>query len=305
MNYYSALRRSGKVLDAYFEQSKDVLHNASKGHIREVILNKVIRPFLPPCYGLSGGEAFDSTGVVSRQLDLVVYDALYSYTIPYAEGFIQFPCESVYGNIEIKSMLDKEEFENAIKNIASLKSLKRESTHSWTVTPQVQISINGLPGDFGRNKYFGIIFAYNSVSVESVMQYLHILGAIPAAYRPNAIVLYDKKTIIFQAVDEQLQAYQSDDFNKYIALDCGEDVLAVFIGLLINYTRYTLLKVADIPVLTNTVLQDILDHNIKEKKSRYIEYIKSKWVEKDGVRVELSEKELAEYHEMIYRALYG
>ena len=78
MDYFTALRRSGKILDAYFEQSKDILHNASKGTIRESILNRVIRPFLPSCYGLSGGEAFDSEGNVSKQLDLVVYDSVFS-----------------------------------------------------------------------------------------------------------------------------------------------------------------------------------------------------------------------------------
>lgn len=110
MDYYSALQKSGKILESYFEQSKDILHGGSKGTIRENIINKVIRPFLPFCYGISGGEAFDNQGNVSKQLDIVIYDAVFSYTVPYIDNFIQFPCESIYGNIEVKSMLNKEEF---------------------------------------------------------------------------------------------------------------------------------------------------------------------------------------------------
>lgn len=121
VDYFSALKRSGKILEAYFEQSKDILHSGSKGIIRENIIDKVIRPFLPSCYGLSGGEVFDSAGNVSKQLDLVVYDSIFSYYIPYIDNFIQFPCESIYGNIEIKSFLDKEELNTAIENIKSMK----------------------------------------------------------------------------------------------------------------------------------------------------------------------------------------
>lgn len=189
MDFYSALRRSSKILDAYFEQSRDVIHNGSKGTTREEIINKVIRPFLPPCYGISGGEAFDTKGNVSKQLDVVVYDSVFSYIVPYTDYFIQFPCESVYGSIEVKSMLNKEEFEKAINNIASLKRLRRKGTHSWQVTPQVSISINGKPNDKNRNPYFGMVFAYDSVSPQTVCEYLQDLQA-PARLLPNAIVLY-------------------------------------------------------------------------------------------------------------------
>lgn len=68
MNYYSALIKSGEIFEGYFEQSKNILHNDSKGTVRENIVNKVIRPFLPACYGLSGGEAFDNEGDTSKEL---------------------------------------------------------------------------------------------------------------------------------------------------------------------------------------------------------------------------------------------
>ena len=237
------------------------MHRGSKGTVRENIVNQVIRPFLPACYGMSGGEAFDNEGNTSRQLDLVVYDAVFSYVIPYIDGFMQFPCESIYGNIEIKSYLNSEEFENAIKNIASMKSLKRKGTHSWTVTPQVAIQVNGKPNDTDRNPYFGIIFAYDSVEVETILKYVSELE-YTSDLLPNMIVLYSKKTIMIQAKNEQIEAYPKNNFNRYVALECGDETLAVFIGLLINFTRHTLLAAADIPSQTNSALQRILERNI-------------------------------------------
>lgn len=275
MNYYSALIKSGKILEGYFEQSKNILHNGSKGTVRENIVNKVIRPFLPACYGLSGGEAFDSEGNTSKQLDLVVYDSVFSYIIPYIDNYIQFPCESIYGNIEIKSFLNKDELMKAIDNIKSMKSLKREGTHSWTVTPLVSIKINGLPDNTDRNPYFGIIFAYDSVEALTVLNYLENLD-IPSSLLPNAIVLYSKRTIIFQATDSNIEGFPSNDFNKYVMLNCGEETLAVFIGLLINFTRYSLLWVADVPKEINKALERILNDNIQNKSIKEISVLTNK-----------------------------
>lgn len=275
MNYYSALIKSGKILEGYFEQSKNILHNGSKGTVRENIVNKVIRPFLPACYGLSGGEAFDSEGNTSKQLDLVVYDSVFSYIIPYIDNYIQFPCESIYGNIEIKSFLNKDELMKAIDNIKSMKSLKREGTHSWTVTPLVSIKINGLPDNTDRNPYFGIIFAYDSVEALTVLNYLENLD-IPSNLLPNAIVLYSKRTIIFQATDSNIEGFPSNDFNKYVMLNCGEETLAVFISLLINFTRYSLLWVADVPKEINKALERILNDNIRNKSIKEISVLTNK-----------------------------
>lgn len=275
MNYYTALIKSGKILEGYFEQSKNILHNGSKGTVRENIVNKVIRPFLPACYGLSGGEAFDSEGNTSKQLDLVVYDSVFSYIIPYIDNYIQFPCESIYGNIEIKSFLNKDELMKAIDNIKSMKSLKREGTHSWTVTPLVSIKINGLPDNTDRNPYFGIIFAYDSVEALTVLNYLENLD-IPSSLLPNAIVLYSKRTIIFQATDSNIEGFPSNDFNKYVMLNCGEETLAVFIGLLINFTRYSLLWVADVPKEINKALERILNDNIQNKSIKEISVLTNK-----------------------------
>lgn len=269
MDYYAALKRTGKILEGYFDQSKDIFHNGSKGTVREQIVNKIIRPYLPSCYGLSGGEAFDKEGNTSKQLDLVVYDSVFSYIVPYMDNFIQFPCESIYGNIEIKSYLNKDELQKAVENIKSVKCLKRKGTHSWTVTPQVSISINGLPKDCNRNPYFGVIFAYDSVDVATVLDYLKKTD-ITSNLLPNAIILYSKRTIIMQAKGNSIEAFPCNDFDKYVALYCGNETLALFIGLLINFTRYTLLSAAEIPVQINRSLGRILDKNIADDTKQEI-----------------------------------
>lgn len=53
-------------------------------------------------------------------------------------------------------------------------------------------------------------------------------------------------------------------------LNCGEETFAIFIGLLINFTRYSLLSAADVPDQVNKVLGRILEENINEGSVREI-----------------------------------
>jgi len=182
MDYYTALLKSGKILDAYFEQSKDILHNGNKGTVRE--------------------------------------------------------------------------------NIKSLKRLKRQGTHSWTVTPLVSIQVNGLPNNTDRNPYFGIIFAYDSLEPSTILEHMKTIN-IPTSLLPNVIVLYRRNAIIIQAKNQFIEGFPYNDFDKYVLLDCGDETFAIFIGLLINFTRYSLLSVADVPEQINKALERIFQDNLK------------------------------------------
>lgn len=113
--------------------------------MREYILNSIIRPFLPKRYGLTNSECFDAIGKTSKQLDIAIYDDLFPYAIPYGD-YKLLPFESVYGAIEVKSLLNKESFFESIDNIASLKSLPREPTGKYQVLPNWEIEIAGMSG---------------------------------------------------------------------------------------------------------------------------------------------------------------
>lgn len=107
------------------------------------------------------------------------------------------------------------------------------------------------------------------------MNYLENLD-IPSNLLPNAIVLYSKRTITFQATYSNIEGFPSNDFNKYVMLNCGEETLAVFIGLLINFTRYSLLWVADVPKEINKALERILNDNIRNKSIKEISVLTNK-----------------------------
>jgi len=257
MDYYiEMLRKCIARIEADFEFSAIIDHNASKGTFREQIVKKFLRPFLPNAYGISGGQAFDADGNISKQLDVVIYDALHSYVAPYMEDFIYFPCESVYGNIEIKSVLTKQSFMESIENIASLKALKRDSIDTYYVNPIKELRINNVTWDIqATNEYFGVIFAYESVAPDTVMEY--ITKAVEDGFDrnnlPNVIVLFKEKTIIsrYHKCDEnEFELHPLKDFSGYYMMNYNEDLLAEFLVLLFVVLRCIELKAMDIEALS-------------------------------------------------------
>lgn len=263
MNFYlEMLKKSINRIEADFDFSRIIDHNSSKGTFREQIIKKFLRPFLPGCYGISGGQAFSSDGSLSKQLDIVIYDQLYSYVAPYMEDFIYFPCESVYGNIEIKSNLNMQSFIEAVDNIASLKSLKREKIDTYYSNPMKRLDIKNVNWDIQTtNEYFGIIFAYESVKAETVLSYIQEgvgNGIFDRENLPNLIVLLKERKIIcrYLKIRECEYVIQTlKEFSGYCVEECGENTLSEFMIHLLVMLRNIDLRAMDIQDLSK-ILQD-------------------------------------------------
>lgn len=266
MDYYiEMIRKCIARIEADFEFSAIIDHNSAKGAFREEIVKKFFRPFLPNAYGISGGQAFGADGTISKQLDVVIYDAIYSYIAPYMKDFAYFPCESVYGNIEIKSVLNSQSFKEAVENIASLKALKRERIETYYVNPIKKLELKGFSWDIEQtNEYFGVIFAYESVEPKTVMEY--IIKAVKEdgfdrEKLPNIIVLFKEKVIIsrFHKCGEgKYEIHPLKHFEGYCMLNCGKDLLSEFLILLLIMLRCIELKAMDIETLSKKIHTQIL-----------------------------------------------
>ena len=78
MKFLQALRNSASKLSAEFEDSKLFSHSGEKGEFREQIISQLLKPFLPSCYGLGSGQVFSLDENVSNQIDIVIYDEIFS-----------------------------------------------------------------------------------------------------------------------------------------------------------------------------------------------------------------------------------
>jgi len=92
-----------------FKESGSVKHPGDKGTAREKIICNFLtkEEYLPKRYALSAGSShvLSSSGHISGQIDLLLYDALNAPRL-FSVGEIQyFPIESTFGMIEAKSDL--------------------------------------------------------------------------------------------------------------------------------------------------------------------------------------------------------
>ena len=231
MNYFlETLKLSTKRIMTDFEATKQIWHNASAGMLREKVIKDVIKPYLPDCYGISGGLCYDCEDKRSKQLDVIFYDKLFSYRLPFDNDFTVFPCESVYGNLEIKTTLNKNSIQEAIDNIVSLKSLKREVATEFNITPHLELTVGEKHFGDKKNNYFGIIFAYQSSDVKTIMENIKdCIRPSNTGLMPDMFILLDKETIVFKADKKSMSINLYCEADGYIPIFTGEDTIAYFI----------------------------------------------------------------------------
>lgn len=266
MTLYEVIKSSAPKLEAEYNISKIVNHSASKGALREFLLKEIIRPFLPRRYGLCNGECFDSQGTVSKQLDIIVYDDLFSYAVPMGDYFMM-PFESAYGEIEVKSMLNRESFFESIHNIASFKSLKKEAPDGCQILPNLSLEIDTVTWkQSGFTKPFGVVFAYDSAEPKTVLDYFKELASLNPSLMPDMIVLLKKKTIIFRIVYESEKFYvtTNNTYQGFITLPCGDDTLPIFLSYIMSRTSDTRIKLADTDDILNAQIDKYL-HEMGEQ----------------------------------------
>ena len=113
MKLLEAMRRRGLRIASELEESKLFDQMGDRGRFREAVIRDFLRPFLPLSYGLSSGEIFSADGEQSAQVDIIIYDAVFSTVLFRDRPDQLFPAESVFGSIEVKSHLSLNELDVA------------------------------------------------------------------------------------------------------------------------------------------------------------------------------------------------
>ncbi len=109
-----------------------ILHSGSKGDSLENVWIEWLRKYLPNRYSVDKAIVIDSTGELSHQLDLVIYDQQYTPFVFTQNGIHYIPAEGVYAVFEVKPDLQGSVdganfFHYAGDKIASVRKLKRTS----------------------------------------------------------------------------------------------------------------------------------------------------------------------------------
>ena len=104
-----------------------VVHPGTKGDNTESNWINWFQEYLPNRYKVDKGIVIDSRGKQSEQIDLIIYDAQYSYLVFRQNDTLLIPAESVYAVFEVKQNLNKERIEYAGAKAKSVRTLQRTS----------------------------------------------------------------------------------------------------------------------------------------------------------------------------------
>jgi len=197
-----------------FERASSIKHSGDKGNARENILRKFLKEsgYIPDKFGISDGSShiISSTGHISNQTDLLIYDKLNTPKLISIENIQYFPIESVYGIIEVKSNIDsKDTLYDALNKIKTFKSLRK--SHSTAK------KFGGMTLQFSSSLGFGILFAYDAtLSRESLFEYIEDFQKDnPNTVWPNLIVILNQGLI--QQLKESTNSYRAVYSSEEIA----------------------------------------------------------------------------------------
>jgi hypothetical protein len=104
-----------------------ISHPTAIGTAAEINWRQMLEDYLPSRYKVSDGFVVDAEGLISRQIDVVIFDRQYSPFIFNQDNTFYIPAESVYAVFEVRPELNRENTSYAGAKATSVRRLRRTS----------------------------------------------------------------------------------------------------------------------------------------------------------------------------------
>lgn len=145
--------------ELFFDEKKArLIHTGEFGRLREVVSKDFIRFAIARRLDIGTGFIMNHTGDISTQVDLVVYDKNETPLVQDSEKQYFYPVETVCAAGEIKSVLNKSEFQKAINKLARIKEIRERIAETDTkiirTNPQRPLPANFDPENNDSDRMF-------------------------------------------------------------------------------------------------------------------------------------------------------
>jgi hypothetical protein len=124
-NLFSGLEK--QLIATLTTNRENILHPGEKGDATELCWVQMLNDYLPRRYQSAKAFVVDADGIISDQIDVVIFDRQYSPFLFNQGGACYVPAESVYAILEVKQDLDKGHIEYAGDKASTVRSLRRTS----------------------------------------------------------------------------------------------------------------------------------------------------------------------------------
>jgi len=124
--YYDLIReRVNRAASEAALAAKTMEHAALAGNIREIALRNCVEPYLTHSFRCGSGKIVDTTGHLTKQIDLIVYQTKLAPPLMVSGEVGIFPAECCAYAFEVKSTLNATEIKSALEVANSVKKLRR------------------------------------------------------------------------------------------------------------------------------------------------------------------------------------
>ena len=178
-------------------RSKLLAHPGELGTAREQIVRDFLSAHLPKRFEVSTGFAFDYTGALSKQLDIVIYNAEICPRFEIPGGKFLFPCEAILAVGQVKSAVRSlAQFKSALENLASVKQLDR-SANGTAFDTQFKEALSPTT-DYLHQIFTFLLVAGDSMNPDSLGERLLEEPFLrPIQEMPNVVVALDQYLITY------------------------------------------------------------------------------------------------------------
>ena len=176
--------------------SSEIEHRPSKGRVRESeLVEQFLRKYLPMTIGISHGEIVATTGEISNECDVVIYESRTGPILLTKTDYQIFPVESVYGILEVKSLLNNTELKDALGKISKVKKFPKTAFEPQTGT--IITTTNLYDKEWSYFPTVGFIFAYDSIDLVNLKNHLDELQKdLPFNERIDSVWVLNKGMIV-------------------------------------------------------------------------------------------------------------
>jgi hypothetical protein len=192
--HYAGLTK--RMLSEIETISDRMTHSGEKGRNNEKVLSAFLNEALPRRYSVSTGKVVAPGDKESGQIDLIVHDRLDTPALVDARAWSLVPVESTYAAISVKTTLANKDLRDALKSIASVRTLPREAAIKYDAGHKVTFK------EDETLRPRGFVFAFKSSwsSPESADKaFRDSLRDVDDGVRPNAVCLLDQGLLIRKA----------------------------------------------------------------------------------------------------------
>lgn len=154
-SYRSALSSAQNRLNAAIAPIRNLIpHSGEIGTLVEQQFRSQLTEILPEKIGVSHGFVMDSSGEISKQMDIILYDKLNTPRIFASDSAQIFPVEATYACGEIKTFLDSDKLKDSFEKCSSYKNLCRKAHFKPNNTVTTTYNLFGCQYDHWQSTFF-------------------------------------------------------------------------------------------------------------------------------------------------------